>query len=196
MNKYQLSRNNLPQIPINDDYRDKIFSLASSHELAELEDFITTNSISLKLKNDKNETITHALLKGESTTPENELLRCMKFLVERGAPISNIDKEYFKEYLDFQRVGPVNEIRVEVANYLIDNDITSVVLDEIIKKHKKEKPLQLRAWLNPYKILHPFINQEYKHFDEKIEKFTKEKFSNQKPDLMFRDETYLQGNLE
>ena len=94
MNKYQLSRNNLPQIPINDDYKDKIFSLASSHELAELEDFITTNSISLKVKNDKNETIIHALLKGESPTPENELLRCMKFLVERGAPISNIDKEY------------------------------------------------------------------------------------------------------
>ena len=93
MNKYKLSKN-LPQIPINENYKEKIFSLASSHELAELEDFITTNSISLKIKNEDNETITHVLLKGENTTPENELLRCIKFLVERGAPISSIDKDY------------------------------------------------------------------------------------------------------
>ena len=49
MNKYQLSRNNLPQIPINDDYKDKIFSLASSHELAELEDFITVKKENITL---------------------------------------------------------------------------------------------------------------------------------------------------
>ena len=81
MNKFQFksSNNNPLQIPINENYKEKIFSLASSHELSELEDFITTNSISLKLKNDKNETITHVLLKGESTILEDELLRCMKF---------------------------------------------------------------------------------------------------------------------
>ena len=96
MNKFQFksSNNNPLQIPINENYKEKIFSLASSHELSELEDFITTNSISLKLKNDKNETITHVLLKGESTILEDELLRCMKFLVERGAPISSIDSYY------------------------------------------------------------------------------------------------------
>ena len=88
--------------------------------------------------------------------------------------LNKIDKEYFKEYLDFPKVGPVNDIRRDVATYLVDNNITPAILDEIIKKHKKEKPNQLRAWLNPYKILHTFINQEYKHFDEEVEKFTKE----------------------
>lgn len=88
--------------------------------------------------------------------------------------LNNIDKEYLKEYLDFLRVGPVNDLRRDVATYLVDNNITTTLLDEIIKKHKKEKPNQLRAWLNPYKILHPFINREYKHFDEEMEEFAKE----------------------
>ena len=83
--------------------------------------------------------------------------------------LNKIDKSYFQEYLDFLRVGPVNDLRRDVAAYLIDNNITPTILDEIIKKHKKEKPNQLRAWLNPYKILHPIINQEYKNFDEGME---------------------------
>jgi hypothetical protein len=88
--------------------------------------------------------------------------------------LNKIDKIYFQEYLDFLRVGPVNDLRREVASYLIENDITPLVLDEIIKKHKKEKPNQLRAWLNPYKILHPIINNEYKDFDGEMETLANE----------------------
>ena len=93
MNKYVPKKVNnfLPDIPINVDSKDKLFSLASSHNLSELEEFITTDSISLNVKNEKNQSIMHVLLEGESTTDEEELLRCIKFLVERGAPISSID---------------------------------------------------------------------------------------------------------
>jgi hypothetical protein len=93
MNKYQPKKVNnfLPDIPINVDSKDKLFSLASSHNLSELEEFITTDSISLNVKNDKNQSIMHVLLEGDSPTDEEELLRCIKFLVERGAPISSID---------------------------------------------------------------------------------------------------------
>jgi hypothetical protein len=83
--------NFLPDILINEESKDKLFSYASSHNFSELEEFITTNSISLEVKNNNNQSITHVLLLGESTIDENELLRCIKFLVERGAPISIID---------------------------------------------------------------------------------------------------------
>jgi hypothetical protein len=94
MNKYHTKKVSsfLPDIPINEESKDKLFSYATSHSLSELEEFITTNSISLHIKNNNNQTIMHILLQGESTTDEKELLRCIKFLVERGAPISSIDK--------------------------------------------------------------------------------------------------------
>lgn len=94
MNKNLAKKNIfLPDIPINEESKDKLFSLVSSHNLSELEEFITTDSISLNVKNNNNESIIHILLKGESPTDEEELLRCIKFLVERGAPISSIDNE-------------------------------------------------------------------------------------------------------
>ena len=82
----------IPDIPINEDSRDKLFSLATSHDIGELENFITTNSISLNVKNNNNQTIIHVLLDTENRTDEKELLRCIKFLVERGVYISNSDK--------------------------------------------------------------------------------------------------------
>jgi hypothetical protein len=82
----------IPDIPINEDSRDKLFSLATSHDIGELENFITTNSISLNVKNNNNQTIIHVLLDTGNTTDEKELLRCIKFLVERGVYISNSDK--------------------------------------------------------------------------------------------------------
>jgi 5-methylcytosine-specific restriction protein B len=103
-----------------------------------------------------------------------DIYNCLTSTSYLSNKLNKIDKDYFKEYLDFPKVGPVNDIRKEVATYLVENNITPAILEEIIRRNKTEKPNQLRAWLNPYKILHPFINQEYKHFDEKIEKFTKE----------------------
>jgi hypothetical protein len=95
MSKYQPKKVTtfLPDIPINDESKDKLFSLASSHNLSELEEFITTDSISLNVKNNNNKSIMHVLLEAESTIDEEELLRCIKFLVERGAPISSIDND-------------------------------------------------------------------------------------------------------
>jgi hypothetical protein len=94
MNKYNTKKvNNFrPDILINEESKDKLFNFATSHNLSDLEDFITTNSISLNVTYDNDQTIMHVLLEGESTTDEEELLRCIKFLVERGAPISSIDK--------------------------------------------------------------------------------------------------------
>jgi hypothetical protein len=93
MNKYYTKKGNIfqPDIPINEESKDNLFSFATSHNLSELEEFISTNSISLDVTNNNNQTIMHAILEGESTTDEEELLRCIKFLVERGAPISSID---------------------------------------------------------------------------------------------------------
>jgi ankyrin repeat protein len=96
MNKYPIKKINnfLPDILINEESKDKLFSFAFSHNLFELEEYITTHSISLNVTNNNNQTIMHAILQGESTTDEEELLRCIKFLVERGAPISSIDRFY------------------------------------------------------------------------------------------------------
>jgi ankyrin repeat protein len=96
MNRYNYPpkkiNNFIPDIPINEDSRDKLFSLATSHNIGELQNFVTTNSISLNVKNNNNQTIIHVLLDTESTTDEKELLRCIKFLVERGASITSSDK--------------------------------------------------------------------------------------------------------
>ena len=89
---YKYHSKNINTFLANDDSKDKLFSLASLHNLSELENFITTNSISLNVKNDNNQTVMHVLLEAESITYENELLRCIKFLVERGAPVSSPDK--------------------------------------------------------------------------------------------------------
>jgi hypothetical protein len=83
--------NFIPDIPINEDSRDNLFSLATSHDIGGLEEFITTNSISLNVKNNNNQTIIHVLLDTENTTDEKDLLRCIKFLVNKGAYISNSD---------------------------------------------------------------------------------------------------------
>ena len=82
----------LPDIPINEESRDKLFSLAISHDLSGLEEFITTNSISLNVRNNNNQSIIHVLLDSENTTDEKELLRCITFLVDRGVYISSSDK--------------------------------------------------------------------------------------------------------
>ena len=82
----------IPDIPINEDSRDKLFSLATSHDIEELRNFITTNISLLNVKNNNNQTIIHVLLDTESTTDEKELLRCIKFLVEKGASITSSDK--------------------------------------------------------------------------------------------------------
>ena len=95
MNKYNYRvkkiDNFIPDIPINEDSRDNLFSLATSHDIGGLEEFITTNSISLNVKNNNNQTIIHVLLDTENTTDEKDLLRCIKFLVNKGAYISNSD---------------------------------------------------------------------------------------------------------
>jgi hypothetical protein len=128
--------NFLPDILINEDSKDKLFSYASSHNLPELENFITTNSISLEVKNNNNQSITHVLLLGESTIDENELLRCIKFLVERGAPISIIDNSNLTPlFICIKKNYP------KIFKYLLDKgaslDINTydnlTVLHEIVK---------------------------------------------------------------
>jgi hypothetical protein len=121
-------------------------------------------------KNDSNFEITNKnQLFEDIKKASSDIYNCLTSTTYLCNKLNKIDKVFFQEYLDFLRVGPVNELRREVATYLSENNINPTKLDEIIKKHKREKPNQLRAWLNPYKILHPIINQEYKHFDNEME---------------------------
>jgi 5-methylcytosine-specific restriction protein B len=107
-------------------------------------------------------------------TASTEVFKCINdtnFLTQK---LNEVDKEFFREYLEFRRVGPVNDLRAEVAERLIKNDLTTEELVEIINRHRSEKPQQFRSWTNPYKILHPFINQKYKDFDREMQNLANE----------------------
>jgi hypothetical protein len=118
MSKYQPKKSNIiiPEININQESKDKLFSLASSLNLSELEEFITTNSIPLNVKNNNNESIIHVILKAESTIDEEELLRCIKFLISRDAPISSIDNSSLTPILLC-----INKNYNKIFEYLLDN---------------------------------------------------------------------------
>jgi hypothetical protein len=117
-NNYSVNKINsfIPDIPINEESRDNLFSLATSHKIEELEEFITTNSISLNVKNNNNQTIIHVLLDTENTTDEKELLRCIKFLVNRGAYISSSDN-----FLLTPLFICIKKNYLNIFNYLLDN---------------------------------------------------------------------------
>jgi hypothetical protein len=119
-------------IPINEESKDKLFSLATSLNLSELEEFITTNSISLHVKNNNNQSIIHVMLNAESTINEEELLRCIKFLVERGAPISSIDN--FNQTPIFICI---KKNYSQIFKYLLDNNASLDIntYDDITPMH-------------------------------------------------------------
>jgi hypothetical protein len=72
--------------------------------------------------------------------------------------LNRVDKKELVKYTQLKSEGPVVMFRKEVAEYLISNQINKNTLNEIILKHRTEKPNQLRSWTNTYKIFHPLIN--------------------------------------
>lgn len=88
--------------------------------------------------------------------------------------LNSIDKNYVGQYYRQEKSGVVINIRKEVAKNILLEDITPEVLVGIIKKHKSQNPQKLKAWTNPYKIIHPFVNQKYESLDNFIIKFSKQ----------------------
>jgi len=127
----------ISDIPINEESRDNLFSLATSHDLAGLEHFITTNSISLNVKNNNNQTIIHVLLETNSTIDELELLRCIKFLIDRGAHISSTDK-----FLLTPLFICIKKNYLQIFNYLLDKDAYLEIntYDKLTILHEISKP--------------------------------------------------------
>ena len=159
-------------IPINEESKDKLFSLATSLNLSELEEFITTNSISLHVKNNNNQSIIHVMLNAESTINEEELLRCIKFLVVRGAPISSIDN--FNQTPIFICI---KKNYSQIFKYLLDNNASLDIntYDDItpmhIICHSQHETYNRKSIENliPEKI--PKIKMEkYKYIYDKIKK--------------------------
>jgi hypothetical protein len=99
-----------------------------------------------------------------------EIQRCLTdndFLCDK---LNQADKNYISSYFE-KRVGVVIDIRKDVAKEIFFGGIKSDKLLEIIKEHKEKNSQKLKSWCNPYKILHPLVNDSYKHVDEFIEYF-------------------------
>lgn len=97
--------------------------------------------------------------------------------------LNKVDKQFYSSYLNSPADGPVVLLRKEIANYLLHNNIDVDTLRCIIKKHKTEKPRQLKSWINPYKILHPFVNTVFREISDEVETLTnliKDKFGDVK----------------
>lgn len=85
--------------------------------------------------------------------------------------LNSIDKNIIREYYKSNKSGVIIDIRKEIAKYILLDDITPEVLLETIKKHKDSEPQRLKAWVNPYKILHPLINLSLVDIDKFVENF-------------------------
>ena len=168
MNKYNYSAKKInsfiPDIPINEESRDKLFSLAISHDLSGLEEFITTNSISLNVKNNNNQTIIHVLLDSENTTDEKELLRCITFLVDRGAYISSSDK-----FLLTPLFICIKKNYFDIFNYLLNNGASLNIntYDDLTVMHELAKSEHITYDANGIQSIIP----------EKLPKFDIEKYN-------------------
>jgi hypothetical protein len=85
--------------------------------------------------------------------------------------LNEIDRNFLFKYYNSDRTGVVIDLRKEVAKELLPGTITPQKLELIISNHKSYNSQALKSWVNPYKILHPFINYKYQSLDIFIEKF-------------------------
>ena len=174
----------IPDIPINEESRDKLFSLAISHDLSGLEEFITTNSISLNVKNNNNQTIIHVLLDSENTTDEKELLRCITFLVDRGAYISSSDK-----FLLTPLFICIKKNYSDIFSYLLKNGASLNIntYDDLTVMHELAKSEHITYDANGIQSIIP----------EKLPKFDIEKYNEIKTkiDNILSSNITLQGDL-
>jgi hypothetical protein len=87
--------------------------------------------------------------------------------------LNNVDRNYLHKYYNSDKSGVVIDIRKDVAKEILLSFVDSNKILEIINSHKSSNQRQLKAWSNPYKILHPLINYKYRNLDIFAEKFTK-----------------------
>lgn len=124
----------------------------------------TDNDFDVDVENDNVENINSvcsATLEIQRCITDNDFL-CTK--------LNQTDKNYISSYFE-KRVGVVIDIRKDVAKEIFFGGIKSDKLLEIIKEHKDKNTQKLKSWCNPYKILHPLVNDSYKHIDEFIDNF-------------------------
>jgi predicted Mrr-cat superfamily restriction endonuclease len=99
-----------------------------------------------------------------------EIQRCISdndFLCDK---LNQTDKNFISSYFD-KRIGVVIDIRKDIAKEIFFGGVKSDKLLEIIKDHKEKNKQKLKSWCNPYKILHPLVNDSYKHIDQFIDNF-------------------------
>jgi hypothetical protein len=87
--------------------------------------------------------------------------------------LNSLDKSFIRNYYNSKNNGVVIDIRKEVAKEILLTDITKDKLESIIESHKSKNKQKLNSWVNPYKILHPFITNTYKDLDIFINNFIK-----------------------
>jgi hypothetical protein len=102
-----------------------------------------------------------------------EISKCINDIDYLSELLNNADRNYLHKYYNSDKSGVVIDIRKDVAKEILLSFIDSDKIFEIINNHKSINQRQLKAWSNPYKILHPLINYKYRNLDNFAEKFTK-----------------------
>jgi hypothetical protein len=112
----------------------------------------------------------------EATVDINKCLNDNDYLSNR---LNSSDLYFINQlYSDKEKEGVVIDIRKEVAKSILLSELTVDKMLEVIEKHKSNNPQKLKAWSNPYRILHPIINNSYLHLDSFIIEFSKKLIEN------------------
>jgi hypothetical protein len=107
----------------------------------------------------------------EATVDINKCLNDNDYLCKR---LNSTDLYFINQlYSDKEKEGVVIDIRKEVAKSILLSELNVDKMLEVINKHKSNNPQKLKAWSNPYRILHPIINNSYLHLDSFIIEFSK-----------------------
>lgn len=102
-----------------------------------------------------------------------EISKCINDVDHLCESLNKVDRNYLHKYYNSDKSGVVIDIRKDVAREVLLSSITSERINEIIIEHKSNNSQSLKAWANPYKIVHPLINHKYLELDNFVEKFTK-----------------------
>lgn len=92
----------------------------------------------------------------------------MEYLCE---VLNSLDIKLLREYYLQDKSGPIIDLRKEVIREIMLGSISPIRLEEIIQKYKLERSQEMKAWKNPYKILHTIINTKYYDVDEMVDNF-------------------------
>ncbi len=88
--------------------------------------------------------------------------------------LNSLDIKLLREYYIQDKSGPIIDLRKEVIREIMLGSISPNRLEEIIQKYKSERSQEMKAWKNPYKILHAIINTKYYHVDVLVQEFINE----------------------